>query len=58
MNEMVKEFQETLDSMTKEELDALWDELKVYNNIGPTVSEYFKYLKRIGVYPKKTKINK
>lgn len=38
--------------MTQEELDAEWEKLKPYNEIGPTVDEYFEELKKYGLYSK------
>lgn len=38
--------------MTKEELDQEWEKLKHYNDIGPTVDEYFESLKKYGLYSK------
>jgi len=52
MNKIVKELRKKLESMTQEELDAEWEELKHYNDYGPTVDEYFEELKKYGLYPK------
>ena len=52
MNKLLKEFKKKLDSMSQEELDAEWEELKKWNNVGPTVEEYFESLKRYDLYPK------
>ena len=37
----------------REELDREWEELKHWNEIGPTCEEYFVRLKEAGLYPKK-----
>ncbi len=52
MSKLLEELEKKLNSMTKEELDAEWEELKKWNNVGPTVDEYFESLKRDGLYPK------
>ena len=52
MSKLLEELEKKLNSMTKEELDAEWEELKKWNNVGPTVDEYFESLKRAGLYPK------
>ena len=51
MSKLLKEFKKKLDSMSKEELDKEWEKLKKYNNIGPTVDEYFDGLKKYGLIP-------
>lgn len=52
MNKILEELEEKLNSMTQEELNAEWEELKKWNNVGPTVEEYFESLKEAGLYPK------
>lgn len=52
MNNLLKELEDHLNSMTQEELDAEWAELEKWNNVGPTVDEYFEGLKKYGLYPK------
>lgn len=52
MSKWLEELKKKLDSMTKEELDQEWEKLKPYNDIGPTVDEYFESLKKYGLYPK------
>jgi len=52
MSDLLKRLQERLDSMTQEELDQEWEELKKYNDCGPTVEEYFENLKKYGLLPK------
>ena len=37
---------------SQEELDKEWEELKHWNEVGPTVDEYFESLKKYGLYPK------
>ena len=52
MSDLLKRLQERLESMTQEELDQEWEELKKYNDCGPTVEEYFENLKKYGLLPK------
>lgn len=52
MSKLVEELKKKLDSMTQEELDQEWEKLKHYNEIGPTVDEYFESLKKYGLYLK------
>ena len=52
MSKILEELKKKLDSMTQEELDEEWERLKHYNEIGPTVEEYFESLKKYGLYPK------
>jgi len=49
---ILDEFKKRLDSMSQEELDAKWEELKKWNDIGPTIEEYIESLKKYGLYPK------
>lgn len=51
MSKLVEELKKKLDSMTQEELDQEWEELKKYNDCGPTVDEYFDSLKKYGLIP-------
>ena len=53
MGKIVEELKKKLASMTQEELDEEWEKLKQYNEIGPTIDEYFEELKKYGLYPKK-----
>ena len=52
MSKILEELKKKLDSMTQEELNDEWEKLKHYNEIGPTVDEYFESLKKYGLYPK------
>jgi DNA-binding protein H-NS len=52
MSKIVEELRKKLESMSQEELDAEWEQLKHYNDCGPTVDEYFEELKKYGLYPK------
>ena len=45
------------ENTSKEELDREWEELKHWNEIGPTCEEYFGWLKEAGLYPKKNENN-
>lgn len=51
-SKLLKELEDHLNSMTQEELNAEWEELKELNNVGPTVEEYFEGLKKYGLLPK------
>jgi len=44
MSKILEELKKKLDSMTQEELDEEWERLKHYNEIGPTVDEYFEWI--------------
>lgn len=44
------------ESMSQEELDAEWEELKHWNEIGPECDEYFESLKKLA-YIHKIKIH-
>lgn len=46
---LVEELKKHLASMTEEEKQKEWDELKKYN-FGPTVEEYIQNLKHWGLY--------
>ena len=52
MSKWFEDFKKRLESMTQEELDQEWEELKKYNDYGPTVEEYFEDLKKYGLIPK------
>ena len=52
MSKWLEELKDKLDSMTQEELDKKWEELKKYNDCGPTVEEYFEDLKKRDLLPK------
>lgn len=43
---MVERLREHLASMTEEEKQAEWEELKKWNDVGPTVEEYINGLKK------------
>ena len=43
---MLQELKEYLNNTSKEQLEKDWEELKQYQNIGPTVDEYFENLER------------
>lgn len=42
MGNLVNELEDYTSNASKEQLDKDWEELKEYNNIGPTVGEYTK----------------
>ena len=52
MGKFAESLKKKFESMTQEELDAEWEELKHWNEIGPTTDEYFESLKKAGLYPK------
>lgn len=52
MGKIAERLKKRLESMTQEELDAKWEELKKWNEIGPTVNEYFEELKNWNLCPK------
>lgn len=52
MSKWFEDFKKRLESMTQEELNQEWEKLKPYNDIGPTVDEYFEDLKKYGLIPK------
>ena len=45
MSNMVERLREHLASMTEEEKQAEWEELKKWNDVGPTMDEYIQGLK-------------
>ncbi len=45
MSSIVERLREHLASMTEEEKQAKWEELKKWNDVGPTVEEYINGLK-------------
>ena len=52
MSKILEELKKKLNSMTKKELNNELEKLKHYNEIGPTVDEYFENLKKCGLLPK------
>lgn len=40
MNELVKQFQESISKISEEEFLKVWEELKEFNEIGPIAVEY------------------
>ena len=52
MDKIADALKKKFESMSQEELDAEWEELKHWNEIGPTVDEYFESLKKYGLYNK------
>ena len=53
MSKFIDNFKKRLELMSREELDAEWEELKHWNEVGPTCDEYFAWLKEAGLYPQK-----
>ena len=43
---MLQKLEDYLNSTSKEQLEKDWEELKQYQNIGPTMDEYFENLER------------
>jgi hypothetical protein len=52
MGKIAESLKKKFESMTQEELDAEWEKLKHWNEIGPSVDEYLESLKKYGLYPK------
>ena len=57
MSKIVEQLKKHFEEATQEELDKEWEELKHWNEIGPTVDEYFDTLKKYGLYPNETDNN-
>ena len=43
---ILQKLEDYLNSTSKEQLEKDWEELKQYQNIGPTMDEYFENLER------------
>ena len=43
---ILQKWEDYLNSTSKEQLEKDWEELKQYQNIGPTMDEYFENLER------------
>ena len=43
---ILQKLEDYLNSTSKEQLEQDWEELKQYQNIGPTMDEYFENLER------------
>ena len=54
MSSIVEQLRKHYEEATQEELDKIWEELKHWNEIGPTVDEYFDNLRKYGLYPNET----
>ena len=52
MSSIAERLRKHLEEASQEELDKEWEELKHWNEVGPTVDEYFESLKEYGLYPK------
>ena len=52
MGKFSENLKKKFESMTQEELDQEWENLKHYNEIGPSIEEYCENLKKYGLYPK------
>ena len=52
MGKFAENLKKKFESMTQEEINQKWEKLKHYNEIGPSVKEYIKDLKKYGLYPK------
>ena len=57
MSKIVEQLRKHFEEATQEELDKEWEELKHWNEIGPTVDEYLENLKKYGLYPNETDNN-
>ena len=49
---IAEQLRKHFEEASQEELDKEWEELKHWNEVGPTVDEYFESLKKYGLYPK------
>ena len=58
MSKIVEQLRKHFEEATQEELDKEWEELKHWNEIGPTVDEYLENLKKYGLYPNETDNNR
>lgn len=43
---IIQKLEDYLNSTSKEQLEKDWEELKPYQNIGPTIDEYIEYMER------------
>ena len=43
---ILQKLEDYLNSTSKEQLEKDWEELKQYQNIGPTMDEYFEHIER------------
>ena len=57
MSKIAEQLRKHFEEATQEELDKEWEELKHWNEIGPTVDEYLENLKKYGLYPNETDNN-
>ena len=57
MSKIVEQLRKHFEEATQEELDKEWEELKHWNEIGPTVDEYLENLKKYDLYPNETDNN-
>ena len=57
MEKIVEQVKKYFEEATQEELDKTFEELKHWNEIGPTVDEYLENLKKYKVYPNETDNN-
>lgn len=55
--DIAEQLRKHFEEATQEELDKEWEELKHWNEIGPTVDEYLENLKKYGLYPNETDNN-
>lgn len=51
MSKLLNSLIDYFDNTPQEQLDKDWEKLKEWENIGPSVKEYFKYLKENDLYP-------
>ena len=49
MGKFAERLKNRLEQYTQEELKKLWDKHKHYNEVGPTVDEYIKFLNGYGL---------
>ena len=55
MSNIVEELRKYLAETPKEQLEKDWEELKQWNDVGPTAKEYLQSLKNEGIYKRKCK---
>lgn len=57
MRKIAEQLKKIFEEATQEELDKEWEELKHWNEIGPSVDEYLDNLRKYGLYSNKTDNN-
>lgn len=52
---ILQKLEDYFNNTSKEQLEKDWEEIKQYQNIGPTIDEYFEYMERRFKKPIKNK---